>query len=275
MSAEPSLVSREASGLRVVSATAVDKGPLRALHRTARGEIGGPILKWFANPPVWTVPVAGIVPLFGMLLAWSGGLWLIAVAGPPLLVAYALFLGSLAVRGVGTVGTVFLVLGLATLLLMTAAAVCLLFLFALRWTRGAVLRRFARWSFQDIVFASVFVIAIPAVFFAVVSALLVHSGHLGVKGIGTNDSALPWRTFERYEWSLADSIPLLKIPDTLHWNPKLRFPTMAGGSLVLLFKLLLVLPLAELIGTALSSAFGADGERETERPRDSGRVPPS
>jgi hypothetical protein len=191
------------------------------------------------------------------LLASKAGLWFVAALGPPAFVAIALVIASLTLKSVGGFLVTFaFAIILVFLLVLAVAATVLLFLVALRWTRGLMIRRFGHWSFQDILFWSLFVIAIPAVFFAVGSALLIHAGHLGMKGVDKTDEYLPLRAFERYEWSLSDTIPLLRIPETLHWKPKLGFPTMAGGALVLAFKLLLVLPLAELIGTALSSAFG-------------------
>lgn len=54
---------------------------------------------------------------------------------------------------------------------------------------------------------------------------------------------------------------MLKIPDTPDWEPSLTF-TIAGGAIVLGYKLILVLPLTQLIAGLLTRTFGEEAEEE-------------
>jgi len=53
-------------------------------------------------------------------------------------------------------------------------------------------------------------------------------------------------------------VPVLKVPETLNWEPELELTSVTGGALVLAYKLLLVLPLVQLAGIVLTRSFGAD-----------------
>ena len=70
------------------------------------------------------------------------------------------------------------------------------------------------------------------------------------------------RTLETFGWSLADAVPIVKIPDTLDWPPKLEYTTPTGHGAVLAYKILLVLPLVQLAAIALKRSFGEAGAPE-------------
>jgi hypothetical protein len=181
-------------------------------------------------------------------------LYAIALFGPLVMAAVTLFVTSevLQQRSGGEELVLAIILGL--LALMAAIG---LYVLALRPTRGRVLKYVAKWSVADQLFWGLGLLVVPTVAFAVVSAILLHHGALGVDGT-TTDDALPWRTLETFVWNLADAVPVIKIPDTLNWDPKLSFTTMSGGALVLAYKLLLVVPFAQLAAIALARSFGDD-----------------
>jgi hypothetical protein len=63
---------------------------------------------------------------------------------------------------------------------------------------------------------------------------------------------------------VADAVPILKVPETLNWEPRLTFPTFAGGAIVLAYKLVLVVPFAQLAAVGVAGWFGGEPERLPE-----------
>jgi hypothetical protein len=248
-------LSGERAALAAVAQEAAERGPLHALRRITTGEAGGPLLQ----RGLLILAFLGLAPL--SILSTPFGFWLFVLAGPPLVTAALLFLDSKSLDA--TDSSYVAVFPLVLLMLLGLPAIYVLFSMALRRKRAAVLRRFGRWSYGDVIWWSALVIAIPAVTFGVISASLVHWGWLGVDGVAPSDPNLPYKAFETYVWNLADAIPLLKVPETLNWEPSLRFPTFWGGALVLAYKVLVILPFAQLLAIALSRVFGEAEEGET------------
>jgi hypothetical protein len=156
---------------------------------------------------------------------------------------------------------ILLVFALATVGLIAGAAVYLL---ALRPTRGKILNLVAAWSKEDLWWWGLLLLLLPTLAFASVSAMLIHWNIIDAVGVERNTPKLAYKTFGTYLWNLTDSVPVLKIPETLLWNAPLTFKTKAGGCLVLAYKILLILPLAQLAAVALARAFG-DSASEDDR----------
>ncbi len=89
---------------------------------------------------------------------------------------------------------------------------------------------------------------------------------MGFKGPSSESAKLSVYAFETLAWSLADSLPILKIPETLSWERALEFTTPSGGAVVLAYKLVLILPLVQLIGLILNQGFGQGSADPVQQP---------
>lgn len=70
-----------------------------------------------------------------------------------------------------------------------------------------------------------------------------------------------WVAVAYYTWHLLDAIPLLKVPDTINWKDAPTSTTDPfGGALLLLFKLLVIIPILQLILVLITLVKGT---RET------------
>jgi hypothetical protein len=237
---------------KLVLRTAHERGPLRTVRLFFTGELGVP----------GTTTTAMFLYLNGPQSLWLWQLYLLVVLAPPLLGLVVLVtINSLLVTGSTEVQVTLVVAMFA--LAMGAGA--LVYLLALRPTRGRVLGLVRSWGWEDLAWWAMFVVMMPTVAFAVAAAVLVHHELIASKG-PTTDAWLAFRTFETFAWNFADAVPVLKVPETLHWKPELELTSMTGGALVLAYKLLLVLPLVQLAAIALTRTFGADKPDEPDRP---------
>jgi len=64
-----------------------------------------------------------------------------------------------------------------------------------------------------------------------------------------------WRVEELYVWHLADAVPFLGIPQSLRWEQPTGFDDHVSGSLVLAFKLVVILPLLRVALVVLRLAI--------------------
>lgn len=235
------VAEQEALGQRQFAREALERGPLHALRRMYIGDFGGPLTRAF-----FRVPALGF-------LGTRRGFVLFVVGGPVVITLGLLRLMDLALED----GSRVLQLGLAAILMsLSVLAAVVLFLLALRSTRSSVLRRVGRWSLGDILWWSVLLVAIPTVGFAALGALLAHEELVGFKGPSPDSAKLSLYAFETLAWSLTDSLPILKVPETLSWERALEFTTPSGGAVVLAYKLVLIVPLVQLIGLILNQGFG-------------------
>jgi hypothetical protein len=219
-----------------------------------RGEIGGPVTK-----AVYAL-VPGIQPgRFGLTLV----MWL----GPAAIALGLLSLTNTALGGPVGWQITLAVLNVAFGVVGGAAAYAL----ALRSSRRRVLGVVGGWTRGDLWFFGSLLVLLPSVAFASVSAMLVAAEVIDGKGAESTDATLAFKSFESYVWSLADAVPILKVPETLNWDPQLTFPTLAGGALVLAYKVVLVLPLAQLAALAITGWFGGGAEAV---PADGGTATP-
>jgi hypothetical protein len=240
-------LQREFDGQVAMADEAKTRGPLWALHRASRRELQAGVLWRFVLAPSW-------ISLFSSPV----GLRIAAFLLPIVLVVGTLAVTSEALKQAlaWQVGVTFVVLLYASL------ASWALFMVALKKTRSAFTAQFSRWSPEDLVFFGSLTIATPALGFAVLSSVLVRNGVLAETGVSLVEPTLPFRTFEVFLWAFADAIPILKIPDTLGWKPQLVFTTTLGGALVLAYKIIEILPIAQLLSSLLKELFGEPDERE-------------
>lgn len=77
--------------------------------------------------------------------------------------------------------------------------------------------------------------------FAAATATLYRSGNLALEaGVPASDSLLEIEKV--YVWHLLDAIPILDVPETINWELRSDLTDMAGGFLILAYKLLVILP---------------------------------
>jgi hypothetical protein len=93
-------------------------------------------------------------------------------------------------------------------------------------------------AFQD----CFLICAVATAGFASLSALLVVRGVIPTAGkpLPTLDPA--WAMFSYYGWHLLDSVPVLDITNTLRWAEPYQFTDRWSSSLLLAYKLLVILP---------------------------------
>jgi hypothetical protein len=168
-------------------------------------------------------------------------------------------------------------------LLIAAVAARFLYAMATEQSRLVSTRSVTPWPISDRVLAFGGAAYSVTAAFAVISAVLISQGWLAVQGARSTDTNLVFQAFATFLWNLGDIIPLLELTETLHWEPALTFPTVGGGTLVLLYKLALILPAAQVLAlaaglwTGAHATTGASREQEGEgvtsanvepRPRD-------
>lgn len=216
------------------------------------GELGGPITR----NTLPHVPGAGSLAS----LRWFR---VVAFTGPAIITFGALAATNALLRTGGLVPQILLVVALVVIGLIAGATVYLL---ALRPTRGRLLSFVSAWSKEDLWWWGLLLILLPTLAFASLTAMLIHWNVIDAAGAKPTAPTLAYETFGTYLWNLANSVPVLKIPETLNWSAPLTLKTMAGGSLVLAYKVLLILPFAQLAAIALARAFGEPPAESHDQP---------
>jgi hypothetical protein len=79
--------------------------------------------------------------------------------------------------------------------------------------------------------------------FASLSTGLYNLGVGSAKGGPLHGRHVADAAYVYYLWHLADTVPLLKVPDTLNWELKHPFTDSIHGSLAVVYSVLVVLPL--------------------------------
>jgi hypothetical protein len=217
------------------------------MYRLARGELGGPFTRSVFQQ---------LNPLLPTGVTGQWGVWLYIIFFGPALAVVFLYGTDLLLSN----GRVWLeVLGVAALVAGGGLAALVLYLLAIGRTRERWATHVKGWSAKDLVWWGWVMFLAPTVAFAASAALLVHQRIMAVSGVPAHGPNLAFKTFETFEtfaWNLADTVPLLTIPETLHWKAQLQFTTTAGGALVLAYKLVFIFPLAQLAAQATSALFG-------------------
>lgn len=163
-----------------------------------------------------------------LLLAWAAGGGLVVVAACRVVLTFTV-----------NARTVIAVTGVAVV--VAAAFACLI---GLAWASWRIrLDATAAVPFGVALGISLLAIGICTEAFAALSALLWRHGL-----IIASPAVKPglWPTERYYLWHLVDSVPLLKIPDGVQWREPVLFPGLAGGGLLLAYKVLLIAPLLRI-----------------------------
>ena len=116
------------------------------------------------------------------------------------------------------------------------------------------------WGLADNVYWSLLLVLIPTVFFASITALLLDHGKIAVAEGQLPEHRLSFSSFAYYLWNLADAIPVLEVPKTLNWTLDYSLGGWLAGSLLLLYKLVLIVPFVRLLTVLFGARFA---ERES------------
>ena len=127
--------------------------------------------------------------------------------------------------------------------------------FALWW----VMRQFGlwkRWTFwksdrvdsgRALVAGAILVLALMTEVFTAATVALVTHDAITAQGGNLTDTNIYWRTELLYLWQFVHSIPAVDATATLNWEPPYHLNGISGGSLLLGFKVLVLLPIVGLI----------------------------
>ena len=127
--------------------------------------------------------------------------------------------------------------------------------FALWWVMRQS-RLWERWAFwkpdrvdsgRALVASALLVLALLTEVFTAATVVLVTQGAITAQGANLTDTDIYWRTELLYLWQFVHSIPAVDATDTLNWQPPYHLNGISGGSLLLSFKVLVLLPIVGLI----------------------------
>ena len=132
-----------------------------------------------------------------------------------------------------------------------AGATC----FALWWVmrQSGLWQRWAFWkphrieSGRAVVVSAILVLALLTEVFTAVTVLLLTQDAITTRGGSVTDANIYWRTELLYLWQFADAIPAVDAPTTLNWKAPYHLNGISGGSLLLGFKVLVLLPIVGAI----------------------------
>jgi hypothetical protein len=127
--------------------------------------------------------------------------------------------------------------------------------FALWWVMQRT-RLWERWAFwkpdrigsgRALVVSAILVLVLLTEVFTAVTVVLVTQDAITARGGDLTDANIYWRTELLYLWQFVDSIPAIDATTTLNWKPPYHLEGISGGSLLLAFKVLVLLPIVGLI----------------------------
>lgn len=127
--------------------------------------------------------------------------------------------------------------------------------FALWWVmrQSGLWERWAFWkpdrvdSGRALVVSAILVLAVLTEVFTAATVVLVTQDAITARGVDLTDANIYWRTELLYLWQFVDSIPAVDATTTLNWRPPYHLNGISGGSLLLAFKVLVLLPIVGLI----------------------------
>jgi hypothetical protein len=127
--------------------------------------------------------------------------------------------------------------------------------FGLWWvmTQSGLWQRWAFWkadrveSGRALVVSAIFVLAVLIEVFTAGTVLLVTQDAVTARGGNLTDANLYWRTELLYLWQFANAIPAVDATTTLNWKAPYHLNGLSGGSLLLSFKVLVLLPIVGAI----------------------------
>jgi hypothetical protein len=115
------------------------------------------------------------------------------------------------------------------------------------WQRWAFWKPHRVQSGRALAVSAILVLALLTEVFTAATALLVTQGTITTGGGNIADSDIYWRTEVLYLWQFADAIPAIDAPTTLNWKAPYHLDGISGGSLLLGFKILVLLPIVGAI----------------------------
>jgi len=127
--------------------------------------------------------------------------------------------------------------------------------FALWWVMWRT-RLWERWAFwkpdrvgsgRALVVSAILVLVLLTEVFTAVTVVLLTQDAISARGGSLTDANVYWRTELLFLWQFVDSIPAIDATTTLNWKPPYHLDGVSGGSLLLAFKVLVLLPIVGLI----------------------------
>jgi hypothetical protein len=116
-------------------------------------------------------------------------------------------------------------------------------------------------SFAPVIY-SLDVLFIAVIFFSTVTYILASHGRLGFDVPKEREHLIATPMFlygamqDFFLWHFLDAVPLLKVNETLHWSEPLTYTSPAVGSILLMFKITVIVP--------VTAAFVAYWKRDSE-----------
>jgi hypothetical protein len=113
-----------------------------------------------------------------------------------------------------------------------------------------------------------FAVAAAGIFAALLAAFAVFTAALQAEGLVTekppaNAEDFVWTSLSFYGWNLLNAMPALKVPQTLNWAQPTKLTDYLGGSILLIFKIVVIFPLFAL-AIALIRVWTTEGPAEAE-----------
>jgi hypothetical protein len=117
-------------------------------------------------------------------------------------------------------------------------------------------RLWERWAFwkadrvdsgRALVVSAILALALLTEVFTAATVLLVTQDAITTQGGNITDANIYARTELLYLWQFIDAIPAIDATKTLNWEPPYHLNGIPGGSLLLAFKILVLLPIVGLI----------------------------
>lgn len=148
---------------------------------------------------------------------------------------------------------------------MTFAVSAVLYLLVFGRNRANVTQQLAGWSLTNKAYWIAMVVIVPTVGFATVTAFAVDHHIFGLTGSHPKTRGLSFAAFNTYLWHLAHAVPLLDIPQTLNWKPRLDFREWYGGDLmILMYKVALIVPLLQVLSLLVTRPAAGEARAQGE-----------
>lgn len=107
------------------------------------------------------------------------------------------------------------------------------------WTAARVARSRVLWG-------TAFAMVLLTELFVLVGSILIGYGWID-RPVGIGSGSISWALWERFGWHLLAGIPVLDIPETLHWTPRPEIIGNKMDGLFLSYKIVVLLPVLSAI----------------------------
>lgn len=108
---------------------------------------------------------------------------------------------------------------------------------------ASVIATFFAPTWQGLAFMLVFIFLLAVLSFGSLTALLYQRGVASIAGSGVTHDTIMAKGLDFYMWQLADTIPVLEIPETARMSAPYTYRDHWTGTLVVIFKAFVILPL--------------------------------